>query len=528
LDNSKKNTEIIVNVTDYETRVAVKEQGKLVELLVERPEKERIVGDIYKGRVTAVLPGIQAAFVDIGLEKAGFLHYSDTSDYAKEKNLLFDMDYLDEETLDTPRTTTRRRSTSIADFVKKGQELLVQVIKEPIGNKGPRLTTQISLPGRYVVMVPGGKNVGVSKKLSQIAEKKRLRKIVSDLKPQNFGVIIRTVAEGKQEKDFKADMELLNKFWIKLKKKVEESKAPALVHKEAGITGSIIRDLLSPDIARVVVDDKRDYAAIMKYLRALDPQLCPLVELYKDPEPLFDKMEIEPEIEKMLERKVWLKGGANIVIDQTEAFVAVDVNTGRLSARGRVEDAIFRTNIEAAREVARQLRLRDIGGILIIDFIDMQDRENRRRVYDEFKNALSRDRSEVYISSISDLGLVEMTRERIRPSFMHTYSDSCPVCGGVGRVLSRESLAVKIERWFSRATLGSKSKSYQLIANPQVGELLLAGNPTRLRNLERNSKLKINLIIDTSLHPELFKVIDMATEVDVTEKFKAQGPSRAI
>lgn len=519
--DSKKNTEIYVNVADYETRVAVKEQDKLVELLVERPEKERIVGDIYKGRVTAVLPGIQAAFVDIGLEKAGFLHYSDTSDYAKEKNLLFDMDYLDEETLDTPRTTARRRSTTIADFVKKGQELLVQVIKEPIANKGPRLTTQISLPGRYVVMVPGSKNIGISKKISNISEKKRLRKIVSELKPQNFGVIVRTVAEGKHEKDFKADMELLNKFWNKLKKKVEESKAPALVHKEAGITGSIIRDLLSPDISRMVVDSKKEYAAIIKYLRALDPQLCSLVELYRDPEPIFDKMGIETEIEKMLERRVWLKGGANIVIDQTEAFVAVDVNTGRLSARGKAEDAIFRTNIEAAREVARQIRLRDIGGILIIDFIDMQDRENRRRVYDEFRNALSHDRSEVYISSISDLGLVEMTRERIRPSFMHTFSDSCPVCGGVGRVLSRESLAVKIERWFRRASLGFKSKSYQLIANPQVGELLLSGNPTRLRNLERNCRLKINLIIDTSLHPEQFKVIDMATEVDVTEKFKA-------
>jgi ribonuclease G len=520
LDN-KKDTEIIVNVADYETRVAVKEDGKLVELLVERPERERIVGDIYKGRVTAVLPGIQAAFVDIGLEKAGFLHYSDTSDHAREKNLLFDLDYLDEETLDTPRFSARRRTTSIADFVKKGQEILVQVIKEPIANKGPRLTTQISLPGRYVVMVPGSRNVGISKKIAQPAEKKRLRKIVSELKPEHFGVIIRTVAEGKNEKDFKADMELLNRLWNKLKKKVEETKAPALVHKETGVTGSIIRDLLSSDISRMMVDDRREYSNIIRYLKALDPQLCALVELYKEPEPIFDKMGIEPEIEKMLERKVWLKGGANIVIDQTEAFVAVDVNTGRLSARGRMEDAIFRTNIEAAREVARQIRLRDIGGILIVDFIDMQDRENRRRVYDEFKNALSRDRSEVYISSVSDLGLVEMTRERIRPSFMHTYSESCPVCGGVGRVLSRESLAVKIERWFRRAALGARSKSYQLIVNPQVGDLLMAGNPTRLRNLERNLKLKINLIIDTSLHPEQFKVIEMATEVDITEKFKA-------
>lgn len=519
--NKKKSSEIYVNVTDYETRIAVVEHGRLVELLVERPEKERIVGNIYKGRVTAVLPGIQAAFVDIGLEKAGFLHFSDTSDYMKEKNLLFDMDYLDEETLDTPRVTTRRRSSQITDFIKKGQEILVQVIKESIGNKGPRLTTQISIPGRYLVMVPGGKNVGISKKISNAAEKKRLRKIVSDFKPPHFGIIIRTVAEGKDQKDFKADMDLLTRLWNKMKKKVEETSAPAQVHKELEITGGIIRDLLSSDIGRVVIDNKKEFQNIIRYLRVLDPQLCSLVELYRDPVPLFDKVGVEAEIEKMLERRVWLKGGSNIVIDQTEAFVAVDVNTGRYSARSRVEDAIFRTNLEAAREVARQVRLRDIGGIIIIDFIDMQDRENRRKVYEEFKNALAHDRSENYISSISDLGLVEMTRERIRPSFMHTFSDSCPICGGVGRVLSRESVAVKIERWFRRAALGSKNRHYQLIANTLVGELILAGNPTRLRTLERNTKLKIDLIIDTSLHPEQFKVIDMATEVDVTEKFKA-------
>jgi ribonuclease G len=518
---TNRNAEIIVNVTEYETRIGVVEQGKLVELLVERPEKERIVGNIYKGKVTAVLPGIQAAFVDIGMEKAGFLHFSDTSDYQGEKNLLFDMDYIDEETLDTPRVMTRRRSSVISDFIKKGQELLVQVIKESIANKGPRLTTQISLPGRYVVMVPGGKHIGISKKLSDMAEKKRLRKLVNDLKPPHFGIIVRTVAEGKDQKDFQADMSLLTKLWVKMKKKVEETQAPALVHKELEITGGIIRDLLTPDIARVVIDNKKEYSQIIKYLRVLDPRLCSAVDLYKEPEPLFDKMGIESEIEKMLDRRVWLKGGANIVIDQTEALVTVDINTGRSSAKNKGEDAILRTNLEAAREIARQIRLRDIGGIIIIDFIDMADRQNRSRVYEEFKTALSRDRSENYISSISDLGLVEMTRERIRPSFMHTFSDSCPVCGGVGRVLSRESMAMKIERWFKRAALSGQSRHFQLIAHPDVSEILLAENPTRLRNLEKNIKLKIDLIVDTSLHPEQFKVIDMTTEVDITEKFKA-------
>lgn len=519
--SAKISSQIYVNVTDYETRIAVLEDGKLVELITERPESERIVGDIYKGKVTAVLPGIQAAFVDIGLEKAGFLHFSDTSDFRGTKNLLFDMDYVDEDTLDTPLVSRRKRSSNIADLIKKGQELLVQVIREPMGTKGPRLTTVISLPGRYIVMVPGGSHVGISRKITDLAEKKKLRKIVSDLKPANFGIIVRTVAEGKNQRGFKADMTMLTKLWNNMKKQVEKSTAPALVHRDLDVTGGIIRDLLTRDIDRVMIDNKKEFSKTMKYLKALDPKLRSLVEFYKDPEPIFDEMGIESEIEKMLERRVWIKGGANIVIDQTEALVTIDVNTGRYSAKARGEDAIYRTNMEAARVVARQLRLRDIGGIIIVDFIDMENRERRKRVYDEFKKALSRDRSENHISSISDLGLVEMTRKRIRPSFMHATSEPCPVCDGIGRVLSRESMAVKIERWFKRARISSSLKSYQLIAAPQVGEVLIDGRPNRLRLLEKNTKLKIDLIIDTSLHLDEFKVVDASSEIEVTEKYKA-------
>ncbi len=518
--SARISTEIYVNVTDYETRIAVVEDTKLVELLVERPEKERIVGNIYKGKVTAVLPGIQAAFVDIGLEKAGFLHFSDTTFNQGERSMLFDMDFIDEETLDTPVVSKVKRSSTITDIIKKGQELLVQVIKESIGSKGPRLTSQISLPGRYVVMVPGGSHIGISKKISNVSEKKRLRKAVSEFKPPNFGIIVRTVAQGKDQKEFKADMSLLSKLWEKMKKKVESTKAPALVHKDLELTGGIIRDLLTPDISKVVIDNKNEFALIMKYLKALDPNLRSLVQYYGDREPLFDKAGIEAEIEKMLERRVWIKRGANIVIDQTEAVVAIDVNTGRSSSRGKGEDNIFQTNIEAAKEIARQIRLRDIGGIIIIDFIDMENRESRRRVYDEFKNALSRDRSENYISSISDLGLVEMTRERIRPSFMHTFSEPCPVCDGVGRVLSSESLAVKIERWFKRVAAGSSNKHFQLTVNPRVSELLLSGKPSRVRKLEKFYGFKISVVVDTSLKPEVFEILDLTSDEDITNKIQ--------
>jgi ribonuclease G len=512
-------SEIFVNVTDYETRIAVIEDGKLVELITERPEKERIVGDIYKGKVTAVLPGIQAAFVDIGLGKAGFLHFSDTTAFRGSKHMLFDLDYMDDDSLESPVVSRRKRKNNITDFLKKGQEILVQVTKEPLGTKGPRLTTLISLPGRYIVMVPGGSHVGISKKIANRDEKKKLRKIVSEFKPPNFGIIVRTVAEGKDKKDFKADTTMLTKLWVKMKKQVEKSKAPALVHRDLDVTGGIIRDLLSPDVKRVVIDNKKEYLQVMKYLKALDPKLRSIVEFYKDPEPIFDKMEIEAEIEKMLERKVWIRGGAHIVIDQTEALVTIDVNTGRYSGKVKGEDAIYRTNLGAAREIARQIRLRDIGGIIVVDFIDMESRDRRKKVYDEFKRSLARDRSENYISSISDLGLVEMTRKRVGPSYMHSISDPCPLCDGIGRVLSRESMAVKIERWFNRARSASSLKHYQLLANSQVGDLLLEGKPNRLRILQKNTKLKIDLIIDTSLNPDEFRVFDASSGIEVTDKY---------
>jgi ribonuclease G len=330
------------------------------------------------------------------------------------------------------------------------------------------------------------------------------------------------VAEGKDKKEFKVDTTMLTGLWDKMKKKVEETRAPALVHKDLDVTGGLIRDLLSPDVGKVMIDRRREFQEVNKYLKALDPKLRSIVELYDDAEPIFDKMGIENEIEKMFNRRVWLRGGAYLVIDQTEALVTIDINTGRFSGKVRGEDAIYRTNLSAAREIARQIRLRDIGGIIIIDFIDMEDRERRRRVYEELKRSLARDRSENYISSISDLGLVEMTRKRVGPSYMHSISDPCPVCDGVGRVLSRESMAVKIERWFKRARSASPLKHYHLITNSQVGELLLEGKPSRLHILQKNINLKVDLIIDTSYDPDEFSVFDASSEIDVTDRYTSR------
>jgi len=518
--NGKLFKEIFVNASDNESRIAIKEDGKLVELLVERPEKERIVGDIYKGRVTAILPAIQAAFVDIGLEKAGFLHFSDMSDHRGESSILSDLDLFDKDGEEMPTRSKYGRRTSITSVLKKDQELLVQVIKEPISTKGPRITTEISLPGRYIVLIPGARHIGVSKKISSWAEKKRLRKIASEFLPENFGMIIRTVAEGRSHKDFAADIKLLTKLWGKMKKKVDGAQAPALVHKDIEMTTGIIRDLFTPEVSKVVIDNKKEYRKFLSYLKEVAPQLRDRVELYTGDTPIFDEHDIEPEIEKMFSRKAWLKKGGYIVIDQTEALVTIDVNTGRFTGKSRPENAIFETNLMAAREIARQARLRDIGGIIIIDFIDMDNKEHRRKVFEEFKNALKRDRSQTYISSISDLGLIEMTRQRVRPSYMHTLSDPCPICSGVGRVLSKESIAMKIERWFKRASADRGKGHYQLVASSQVIELVTNSPINRIAKLERQLGITIDLIRDTSLHPEEFLVMDVKDETNITEKYR--------
>jgi len=518
--NGKLIEEIFVNATEYETRIAIKEDGKLVELFVERPENERLVGDIYMGRVTSILPGIQAAFVDIGIDKAGFLHFSDMSDHKGVSSILSDLDIFDADGQEMPSRLRHGKNTSIADVLKKNQELLVQVIKEPIASKGSRVTTEISLPGRYIVLIPGARHIGVSRKISSWAEKKRLRKIAAEFLPENFGMIIRTVAEGKDRKDFAADIKLLTKLWKKMKKRVDSAKAPSLVHKDIEMTTGIIRDLFTPDVNKVVIDSKKEYKKFLSYLREVAPQLKKQVELYAGDKPLFDNYNIEPEIEKMFNRKGWLKRGGYIVIDQTEALVTIDVNTGRFRSKSKVENTIFETNMEAAREVARQIRLRDIGGIIIIDFIDMEKKEHRRRVFEEFKNALKNDRSQTYISSISDLGLIEMTRQRVRPSLVQALSDPCPVCSGVGQVLSKHSMAVKIERWFKRASANKGKAHYQLVASPQIIELLSDSSSSRIEKLEHRHNITIDLIRDTALHPEEFHVIDAEKEKDITEEYR--------
>ncbi len=511
--------DIIINVSEYETRLAVLEDLKLVELLVERPEAERIVGDIYKGTVKSVLPGMQAAFIDVGLEKTAFLHFSDIGDSKSQLDLLYEAEFSDDE--EEPKKT-RKAPKSIQEVLKQEQQIPVQVTKEPIGTKGCRVTTHLSLPGRYVVLVPGEDHVGVSRKISDWAEKKRLKRMAYEIKPDGFGCIVRTVALGKQTKELKSDVKNLAKLWKSITKKAEKTEAPALLLKNIGMIYSIIQDILTPEVESVVVDSKKEYRKILSYLKTSAKTLRSKLKHYDGKVPIFDAYNIEPEIEKMLDRKVWVKKGAYFVIDQTEAMVTIDVNTGRFVGKSTQEATVLKTNLDAAREIARQIRLRDIGGLIVVDFIDMEVPGNRKKVFEEFKAGFRHDRSKNSILPISDFGLVEMTRQRIRPSILHTLSEICPCCGGIGRVVSKETTATKIERWFSRAKVGSRCRNYRLLVHPDEAGILREGKTSRIRKLSKQLKLDIELVKDPDMTSGEFKVLDLDKNMDVTDMFKSR------
>jgi len=505
--------EIVINVDSNETRIAVLEDAELVELINERLEERRLVGDIYKGRTGAVLPGIQAAFIDIGLPKSAFLHMSDML----ESIIDFEMFDIDDE---APHPVKPREDLKIEDYLQKGQEILVQIIKEPIGTKGPKVSGRISLPGRYLVLMPGLDHVGVSRKIADRDERHRLRKILMSLKPGNAGLICRTVGEGKGEKEFEQDVKYLLDHWGQIEQRSSTAEAPALIHREMDLTTGLIRDLFTEDIDRVVIDSEDSYKQIQSYLRAFSPGLRERVRLFSGQGPVFDEYRIESEIAKTLERKVWLKKGGYIVIDHTEALVAIDVNTGRFTGKRSPEETILKTNIEAAKEIARQIRLRDIGGIIVCDFIDMEQDASKRQVIDTLRQALRSDRARTKVYPVSDLGLVEMTRQRERASLFHYYSDECPTCSGVGRVLSLPSLAMKVERYLRRIGAHSKEKLVQIRIHPDVATFLYDERAERLAALEKQYGLVLDLRDDPRMRLDDLRVIFPRLRKDVTSEFQ--------
>jgi ribonuclease G len=505
--------EIVINADPSETRVAVLEDATLVEFLVERQEERRRVGDIYKGRVNKVLPGMDAAFIDIGLEKAAFIHSSDllASGLGLEG---FD---LDDEAGEPVR---RRPDQAIQDMLEKGQEILVQLVKEPIGTKGAKVSGRLSLPGRFLVLMPGLSRIGVSRKIADADERTRLKKILKELKPRNAGLICRTAAEGLSKKDLAQDVRYLVGLWEELEKEGQEQAAPAMLHRDIGMATGLIRDIFTEQVGRVTVDNKDVYKEILRYLQVVAPELKSRVKLYTGEGPIFDEYGIEGEIEKSFEHKVWLRKGGYIVIEATEAMVTIDVNTGRFTGKRSQEDTILKTNLEASKEVARQLRLRDLGGIIVIDFIDMESEQNRRVLVDAFRSALRTDRARTKVYPPSELGLVEMTRQRVRQSLHSYFSVECPACHGTGRILSLSSAAMKLERSLRRVGAHSKEKDIQLQVHPDLAVYVMDRRGPRLEWLERQYGFRLDLREDPRLRRDEVRIYFRRLKKDVTADFQ--------
>lgn len=505
--------EIIINYTKREVRIAILEDRQLVEFLIEREDSRRSVGDIFIGTVNAVLPGIQAAFVDIGQEKAAFLHVSDVATDSLDPEILDELD------IDTGGGRRRREYPPIESLLSKGQTIIVQVRKEAIGTKGPRVSSQLSLPGRYAVFMPNLDHVGVSKKIDRRKERSRLRSIVRRIKPRGGAVIVRTAGEGVEEEPLREDIRNLEKRWTEISRKIEKATPPSIVHEDVDITVFALRDLLTEDVSQIVIDRKQEYERIRDYVGSFAPELLPRVRFYRGKEPIFDHYDIEDDIEKTLERKIWLRKGAYIVIEHTEALVSIDVNTGRFTGKRSQEETILEANLIAAREIARQLRLRDIGGIIVVDFIDMEKDENKRKVYNEFRKTLRKDRSRARVSQVSDLGLIEVSRKRVRPSLMHFYSDDCPYCSGSGKVLSIESMAMKMEHWIRRIGMSRKEKAVRLTVNPVLGIFLREERWENITELAGRYRLDVEIIDDPRLHREDFDIRSLESNRDLKRAF---------
>jgi len=497
--------ELVINTTSHETRIALIENGTIAELYIERSRVKGIVGNIYKGRVIRVLPGMQAAFVDIGMEKAAFLYVADVFEAIEDYETFMEGNDKKENggEGDGPSLAPTH---PIEELLQEGQEILVQVSKEPIGTKGARITSHISLPGRHLVYMPTVDHVGVSRRIENEPERERLKEIVERTKPTSGGFIVRTVSEGKTEDDLQADMQYLTKLWEEIVKKNEKGHAPSLIHSDLDVTQKVVRDILREDVDRIAVDSKPEYDRIVQFISTFMPKIRYSIELYEDNEPIFDHFGLEVEISRALGRKVWLKSGGYIIIEQTEALTAVDVNTGRYVGKHNLEDTILKTNLEAVKEIAYQLRLRNIGGIIIIDFIDMEKEVNRDKVFTALEEAMKSDKSKTNILKMSELGLVEMTRKRVRESIGRMMCEPCPYCEGLGYIKSKTTVCQEIFRELRREMLDVQGSKVMLTVHPQVADLLYDEERRGLEDLEKRFKKRIIVRAKPGFHQEQFEI----------------------
>jgi ribonuclease G len=498
------NKEIIINASPQETRVALLENKTLAELYIECLKDRRVAGNIYQGRVVRILPGMQAAFVDVGLEKAAFLYVSDVNSDPQGYADMFGIEASDD---DAEAFDEDRPMPLIEELLQEGQEILVQVAKGPLGRKGARITQHVSLPGRNVVYLPGVNHIGVSRRITEETERARLKDLIAQLRQTPGGFIARTVAEGCGAEELEEEMAFLVRLWDELNKKAERASAPNLIHCDLDVTFRAIRDLYTFDVRRILVDSAEEYRKILEFVEKYVPQAKPAVELYSRPEPIFDFTGIEIEISKALEQRVWLKSGGYIVIEMTEALTAIDVNTGSYVGKRNLEETILKTNLEAAKEIAYQLRLRNIGGIIILDFIDMEVEENRRTVFEAFETEVRKDRAKTNLLEISSLGLVEMTRKRVHENLGRTLCEACPYCEGKGYLRSRSTVAYEIFRDLRRKKRYMSGDQVIVEAHPDIVSYLYEEEPSGLEDLERSLDRRIVLRGRDDYHREDFKVI---------------------
>ncbi|OGJ88591.1 MAG: hypothetical protein A2268_15980 [Candidatus Raymondbacteria bacterium RifOxyA12_full_50_37] len=514
--------EIIINVAPHEKRMAILENKKLAEIIIERPEDERLAGNVYKGKITKILPGLQSAFIDIGLEKAAFLSISDVKsglDFYKDE---YGEEEDEEEDVEEAAPTQHNRRprpehVKIEKMFKEGQELLVQIIKEPLSTKGAKVTNGISFAGRFLVLVPGTDFIGVSKKTNDRNNRRRLKDLIRKLKPDNTGVIVRTIGLEKNDNEFKAELDALGKKWNLVRKAAEKKKAPALLYTEEDLTSITIRDVFSSQFKRCVVDSAVEYRQITAYLKSTSPELADRVLLYKERQPIFETFEVEKEFEKSLRRKVWLKGGGYLVFDYTEAMVVIDVNTGRNVGRKDAEETILRTNLAAVDEIARQIRLRNLGGMIAIDFIDMRFDRNRQKLMNEFDKLLQQDRAPLKLGAMGEFGVVMLTRKRVRNNLLTSVTEICHNCGGTGRIYSKPTILAQIDRYLHKIKNVLELNSVRLVVNPVFSAYLLENGQKLFNEIRKAVHIDITLEEDSFLPMDNFKIFDMDRVQEFTQ-----------
>ncbi len=498
-------SELVINVTDEEIRVALLEGGQVVELYIERKRDASLVGNIYKGKVIKILPGMQSAFVDIGLDKAAFLYVADIMTDLEEYYTAFLEN--DHEKIDLYEKTeiTPDKSVPIEDLIQEGQELLVQVSKDPIGTKGARVTSYVTLPGRYVVLMPNVDHVGISRRIENEEIRTRLKNIALEVRTKNYGLIMRTASEDATLEEIKKDYDFLTLLWENIYTKKDRVSAPSLLYNDLDLIFRSVRDFMSHDVERLLIDSKEEYDRIVEFAGSYFPRILEKISLYEDREPIFDALGIELDISRALDRKVWLKSGGYIVIDQTEAMTVIDVNTGKYVGKESLEDTILKTNLEAVKEIAYQIRLRNLGGIIIIDFIDMEKAENREKVFSSFVEVMKKDRAKNTIYNITELGIVQMTRKRVRESLGRTLSEQCPYCEGKGFVKSPRTVAYEIFGKIRRMNL-QRDTTVVISANPVVAELLSDEERQGLEGIERKYNIKLVVNKEDNLHQEHYDI----------------------